>query len=59
MLNKVGFRIVTGLSLSVLLLSACGTNPQEEVIENVSADEVETEVIKPHKDLNQDLSQLK
>ncbi|MBO1004228.1 multicopper oxidase domain-containing protein [Pseudogracilibacillus auburnensis] len=55
MLNKVNRRLVTGLSLSaVLLLSACASPTQNENVEKVNAEEVKTEVIKPHQGLNQE-----
>lgn len=58
MLNKVGMKLVTGLSLSVLLLSACssnvdGVNVEEPKEETVQAQEVTTEV-KEHIGLNQE-----
>ncbi|PXW82350.1 nitrite reductase (NO-forming) [Pseudogracilibacillus auburnensis] len=60
MLNKVNRRLVTGLSLSaVLLLSACASPTQNENVEKVNAEEVKTEVIKPHLGLNQEPIPLK
>ena len=56
-MNKVAYRLVAGLSLSALLLSACGANTQDSAVDNVSAETTEaaeTEVIKPHQDLNQE-----
>src|SRR5699024_10286231 len=52
MIKKYGFRLVTGLSLSMLLLSACASNVEgvsSNVVEPVKA---EPEVIEPHQELN-------
>ncbi|WP_163970529.1 multicopper oxidase domain-containing protein [Oceanobacillus halotolerans] len=63
MFKKISFRVVIGLSATVLLLSACADGNEEaendvspdleDAIENVSA-EAAPEAIEPHKDLNQD-----
>lgn len=54
MFNKNSCRLVAGLSLSVLLLSACTGgvgNVASNIVEPVNA---ETEIIKPHQELNTD-----
>lgn len=57
MFNKKYFRTIVGLSLFMLLLSACsgGTgNVSSNLDKPIDTVNAETEVIKPHKDLNQD-----
>lgn len=56
MLNKKVSYLVTGLSLSALLLSACGSNEagNNAHVYAEKSDTAETEVIEPHKNLNQE-----
>src|SRR5690625_1825713 len=57
MFKKRYYRIIFGLSLSVLLLSACSGgigNVSSNLDKPIDAVHAETEVIEPHKDLNQE-----
>ncbi|WP_405102954.1 multicopper oxidase domain-containing protein [Oceanobacillus sp. FSL H7-0719] len=59
MMKKLSYRVGIGLVASALLLSACGESLDEtEQVQPVdkvqAAEKTETEIIKPHQDLNQE-----
>src|SRR5690625_54673 len=63
MFKKVGFRLIIGLSIMLLLLSACAgatkdasteaAEDSKQTTETTNAEKTDTNLIEPHKDLNQ------
>jgi nitrite reductase (NO-forming) len=55
--KKVKFALIVGLSIPILLLSACGedqVNPEQENTVDKNVETVSTQVFAPHEGVNQE-----